>query len=167
MLDFNSTLFIQIINFLVLVILLRIFAYKPVVRILAERRAKIASSIESAENDEAQAKALVEEYKKQLAQARIQAQEIVAKAEKQAQESKDVQIQAVKKEIEELRRNAQADIARERDKAMEQMRAEVVKLSMEAASLIIAKNMDKDTNEELVKDFIGKLDKDKLGDLPC
>ena len=49
--DLNSTLPIQIINFLILVALLRAVAYKPVVRMMEERKAKIAESIEKADAD--------------------------------------------------------------------------------------------------------------------
>ncbi|MFC2461104.1 MAG: ATP synthase F0 subunit B, partial [Selenomonas noxia] len=51
--DLNSTLPIQIINFLILVALLRAVAYKPVVRMMEERKAKIAESIEKADADAA------------------------------------------------------------------------------------------------------------------
>lgn len=167
MLDFNTTLIIQIINFLVLVVLLRVFAYKPIVQILKDRRAKIEASILSAENDENKAKALVEEYRAKLNEARQQAQEIMSKAEKQAEDYKDEQIEIVKKEIAQMKKNAEEDILRQKEKAVVQMREEVVKLSIEAAALIIAKNMDKESSEDLVNDFINKLDKDKLGDMPC
>lgn len=167
MLDFNTTLIIQIINFLVLVVLLRVFAYKPIVQILKDRRAKIEASILSVENDENKAKALVEEYRAKLNEARQQAQEIMSKAEKQAEDYKDEQIEIVKKEIAQMKKNAEEDILRQKEKAVVQMREEVVKLSIEAAALIIAKNMDKESSEDLVNDFINKLDKDKLGDMPC
>ena len=64
--DLNSTLPIQIINFLILVALLRAVAYKPVVRMMEERKAKIAESIEKADADAAAAAATLDEYKEQM-----------------------------------------------------------------------------------------------------
>ena len=51
--------------------------------------------------------------------------------------------------------------------AVEQLKGEMVTLSMAAASKIIAKNMDAQENEKLIDEFIGQLDKEKIGDLSC
>ena len=66
-----------------------------------------------------------------------------------------------------MKKSAQADIERDRAKAVEKLRTEMVALSMAAASKIIAKNMDSAENEALIAEFVDKLDKDKIGDLPC
>ncbi len=161
------TLVAQVLNFLILVVILRLVAYKPVLKMLKAREDKIAKSINAAEADEQKAKQLLEDYKKQLADARIQAQEIVDKANKRAQEEHDATIAETKREIEQLRKAAKEDIAREREIAVQQLRGEMVSLSMQAASKIVAVNMDDKANEKLVSDFINKLDKDKMGELPC
>ncbi len=167
MIDINMTLVAQVLNFLILVVILRLVAYKPVLKMLKAREEKIAKSIDAAEADEQKAKQLLEDYKKQLADARIQAQEIVDKANKRAQEEHDATIAETKREIEQLRKAAKEDIAREREIAVQQLRGEMVSLSMQAASKIVAVNMDDKANEKLVSDFINKLDKDKMGELPC
>ncbi len=167
MIDINMTLVAQVLNFLILVVILRLVAYKPVLKMLKAREDKIAKSINAAEADEQKAKQLLEDYKKQLADARIQAQEIVDKANKRAQEEHDASIAETKREIEQLRKAAKEDIAREREIAVQQLRGEMVSLSMQAASKIVAVNMDDKANEKLVSDFINKLDKDKMGELPC
>ena len=164
MIDINMTLVAQVLNFLILVVILRAVAYKPVMKMLKAREEKIAKSIDAAEADEKKAKALLDEYNKQLADARIKAQEIVDKAMKRAQEERDAE---TKREIEQMRKAAKEDIARERDRAAMQLRAEMVALSMQAAGKIIAANMDNKANEKMVSDFIDQLDKDKIGGLPC
>lgn len=161
------TLVAQVLNFLILVVILRAVAYKPVMKMLKAREEKIAKSIDAAEADEQKAKALLDEYNKQLADARIKAQEIVDKAMKRAQEEHDASVAETKREIEQMRKAAKEDIARERDRAAMQLRAEMVALSMQAAGKIIAANMDNKANEKMVSDFIDQLDKDKIGGLPC
>ena len=163
----DGTLLVQLVNFIILVILLAKFAYKPIMNVLHERQAKIANSIESAENDEQKAKQVLAEYQKQLADARIAAQSIVDKAAKRAQEEHDAYIEQTKQEIEQMRKNAKEDLVREREQAAIQLKGEVVSLSMAAASKIISANMDKTANQKLVGEFIEKLDKDKLGGLSC
>ncbi|WP_196596132.1 F0F1 ATP synthase subunit B [Pectinatus frisingensis] len=167
MINIDGTLLAQLVNFIVLVILLKKFAYKPIMKMLHDRQAKIANSIESAENDEKKAQQVLGEYQKQLADARVSAQSIVDKAMKRAQEEHDVSIAQTKQEIEQMRKNAKEDIARDRERAAMQLKGEVVSLSMAAASKIIAVNIDESTNKKLVGDFIEKLDKDKLGGLSC
>ena len=82
MIDINATLIAQMLNFLVLVVLLRIFAYKPIVKMLKEREERIAGSIKKADDDAAAAEATLKQYQEQLAGARVKAQEIIDKAER-------------------------------------------------------------------------------------
>ena len=165
--DLNSTLPIQIINFLILVALLRAVAYKPVVRMMEERKAKIAKSIEKADADAAAAAATLDEYKAQLAEARVKAQEIVDLAEKRASEERAASIQATKLEIEQMKKSAQEQMEHERAHAVEQLKGEVVTVALEAAGKIIQKNLTAADNDAIIGEFIAKLDADKIGDATC
>ena len=165
--DLNSTLPIQIINFLILVALLRAVAYKPVVRMMEERKAKIAESIEKADADAAAAEATLNEYKAQLAEARMKAQEIVDLAEKRASEERAASIQATKLEIEQMKKSAQEQMEHERAHAVEQLKGEVVTVALEAAGKIIQKNLTAADNDAIIGEFIAKLDADKIGDATC
>lgn len=167
MIELNATFFAQILNFLILVFILRAVAYKPVVRMLKARQDKIQESLDKADADVAEADKLLAEYKEKLARANAKAEEIVKNAERRSSEEREAQRSAVKTEIEQMRSTAKAEIAREREQAVAQLRAEVVTLSMAAAGKIIAKNMDAAENEKLVAEFVDMLDKDKIGDLPC
>ena len=167
LIDLNGTLPVQIINFLILVALLRAVAYKPIVRMMDERRAKIAESIEKADADAAAAEATLSEYKAQLAEARTKAQEIVDQAEKRAGEEREASIQATKREIEQMKKANELQMERERAQAVEQLKAEVVALSLAAAGKIIRKNLEAKDNEAIIGEFITKLDAKKIGDAPC
>lgn len=167
MIDINMTLVAQILNFLILVVILRKFALKPLLQVLADREARIAKNIESAEQDELKAKVLLKEYQAQLTSARIQAQEIVDQAMKLAATERAAGVAETKKEIERMRKSAQEDILREREVAVAKLKGEVVMLSMAAATKIIGSNMNMPANEKLVGEFIAQLDKEKFGGLPC
>ena len=77
MIDINATLVAQMLNFLILVVVLRLVAYKPIVKMLKEREERIAGSIEKADADMAEAEAVLKDYKAQLASARVKAQDIM------------------------------------------------------------------------------------------
>lgn len=167
MIDINMTLVAQVLNFLILVVILRQFALKPLLQVLADREAKIAKNIESAEQDELKAKEILKQYQTQLASARIQAQQIVDQAMKLAAEERAAGVAETRAEIERMRKSAQEDIIRERELAVTKLKGEVVMLSMAAATKIIGSNMNAAANEKLVGEFIEKLDKEKFGGLPC
>ena len=167
MIDINATLIAQMLNFLVLVVLLRIFAYKPIVKMLKEREERIAGSIKKADDDAAAAEATLKQYQEQLAGARVKAQEIIDKAEKRTREDHEASMQTTKAEIDQMKHAAQQEIQRERALAVEKLKGQVGALSIAAAEKIVSKNIDAAENEALIKEFIDQLDKDKIGDLPC
>ena len=167
MVDLNATLIAQIINFLILVAILAKFAYKPLLQALEDRKNRIASDLANAEQERVSAETLRREYQEQLNQARLQAQAIVEKAVKQAEAEAQRQLQDVRAQIEREKKLAQEEIVREREKALAELRGEVVTLSLAAAGKLISRNMDSDANSKLVSDFIDKLDKQKIGGLPC
>ncbi|MBP2652695.1 MAG: atpF [Firmicutes bacterium] len=162
MVDLNATLIAQIINFIILVVILTWVAYKPLMKALADRQARIADSLETAEREKTAAEELKKEYQEQLAQARTQAQAIVEKATKLAEQTKDEILQEARAEHARLLKEAQQEISRERERALTQLRAEVVSLSIAAAGKVIGHNIDDSVNAALVTDFINKLDEQKL-----
>lgn len=167
MVELNATLIAQIINFLILVAILTKVAYKPLTEALAAREAKIAGDIAAAEKARAEAEALKAQYQQQLAAARSEAQAIVEKAMKLAEQTKEDIIQEARAENARLLAAAQDEIRRERELALAQLRAEVVSISLAAAAKVIDRNMDEATNAKLVQDFVDKLDAKKIGGLPC
>ncbi|WP_094603942.1 ATP synthase subunit b, sodium ion specific [Sporomusa silvacetica DSM 10669] len=167
MVDLNATLIAQIINFLILVAILTKVAYKPLMQALADRQAKIADSLETAEQEKQAAEKLKQEYLAQLAEARTQAQAIVEKAAKLAEQTKEEILKEAREESIRLVKATQEEIAREREHAIAELKGEVVTLAVAAASKIIAQNMDEQANARIVDDFINKLDGKEIGGLPC
>jgi len=161
------TFFAQILNFLILVALLRALCYKPVARMIKAREDKIAESLAKADADAAEAEKLKAEYQAKLAEAREKAQAIVDKAEKVAAQTREDKIQDTKREVEQMKDAARAEIQRAEERAQDQLKEQVVALSLLAAGKLVEKKMDAASDEAEVRDFIDKLDKDKIGDLPC
>lgn len=167
MVELNATLIAQIINFLLLLAILTKLAWKPLIKALDERKARIAADIESAERDKAAAAKARREYEEQLARARADAQAIINKAIQVAEKSKEEIIEAARAEHARLLEHARNQIALEREQVVAELRKEVILLSMAAASKIIEQNLNNEVNAKMVEDFINKLDKQKIGDLLC
>ena len=160
-------LLIQVFNFLILMLLLAKFAYKPLMKMLAERQAYITESLDNAKKEQVTAEQLRQEYQVQLAGARNQAQTIIDKATRFAEETKEEILAEARAEQARMLKAVQLEIIRERERALDELKNEVVTLAMAAATKIIEKNLDYDTNAKLVNEFISKLDTQKTGGLPC
>ena len=84
MVELNGTLLIQIFNFIILCAILGFFCYKPVLKVLDDRKARIKNDLDSAAQSKAAAEELKVSYEAQLKDAQAKAQEIVDKAVKGA-----------------------------------------------------------------------------------
>ena len=107
------------------------------------------------------------DYQQQMQEARAQAQAIIDKAVKTADQMKQEILEEARAEHARMLKNAQLEITRQTDAAMAGIRGEVVAMTVAAAAKIIEKEMNTETNEKLVTDFIEKLDSAKIGGLPC
>lgn len=157
MIEINATIIAQILNFLILVAILRALAYEPVAKMLKQRSDKIQSSLDQAAADRKAAEQTLAQYKAQLDDANKMAQDIINQAEISARQLRDSSIADTKREIERLKLNAQLDIQNERNRAFEEMKAQVVSLSLQAAEKILAKNISSKDNDKLINDFISNL----------
>ena len=158
MVELNGTLLIQIINFVILCAILGHFCYKPVLKVLDERKNRIKNDLDSAAASKADAEKLKESYEEQLRDAQAKAQEIVDKAVKQADKEAQAQLDAIRSQIAREKEIAQAEIANEREAAIREMRNEVVTLSMAVAEKLLKKNMDTDMNQKLVAECLKQFD---------
>ena len=165
MIEINATILAQILNFLILVVILRAVAYKPVARLLQQRSDKIKGDLDKAEADRKAAEQTLEQYKVQLADAHKKAQEIVDKANITARQEHDAAVAETRREIERMKLTAQAEIENERNRAFDEMKSQIVSLSLAAAGKIVSKNIDTKENDKLVNEFISSLNKDMFADL--
>lgn len=165
MIDINATLVAQIINFLILLAILTKIAYRPILTALSERRAHIEKSLKEAEQDRVLAGKLKQEGQQQILEARIQARSIVDEAIILGEKSKDAILQHAREENARLVKQAQEQIERDYQQAMNRLRAEVAVLAVAAAEKIIEKNLDAEANTRLVRKFIKDFTKEKYGEL--
>lgn len=158
-----GTILAQMLNFFILVWILKRFAYQPLVDTMNERKTRIANDLANAEQARLEAEQLKVEYAQQMTLARQEAQEIVEKAHHQAQVTSAEELAAARAHIESEKIRAREDIENERNRAMLSLRNDVVSLSMAMASKVVAKDMDSETNTKLIEDAIRQLDSKTIG----
>ncbi len=157
MLNFNMTFIAQVLNFLILVFVLAKFAYKPVVSIMEERKNKISSDLEAAEKAKEDAEAFKAEYAEKLANARQEAQAIIDNARKTAQAAHDKIMNETKAEQEQVLASAKEAIALEKKKAMDDIRTQVISLSMIAASKIVERKLSSEEDKKLADEIVDSI----------
>lgn len=145
-----STLITQIITVIILLVLLRFVAYKPLMRMMDERSNRVKASMEQAEAVKAQSAKAEEELKKQLEQASREGQERIARAVKAGEEVKQKAQEDARQEAEKLLNRARSEIRRERDEAVNDVRREFADLTVLAAGKVIEKSLNKEDHRELI-----------------
>ncbi len=150
MIQFDATFFVQILNFLILLFILAKFAYKPLMKVLDERRARVANDLETAEKTRVEAEALKEQYSKQLAEARTEATAIIDKANKAGQKVHDDYVAQAQAEKDQMMAAAKQNIANEKDQAMTDVRAQVIALATEIAGKVVDQKLNSAADQELV-----------------
>ena len=162
--DINGGVIIwTVIIFLVLLGLLYRLGYPALLRMVEEREKRIQKQLEDAEKANAEAQRLLEEHKKQIAAARNEAQDILAKAKTVSQKERETLLAKAREEYDALLSRARKDIDAEKEKAILALRREAVELSIAAASRVIEANLDTDANRKLVSNFLESLGKPGVG----
>ena len=140
----------QIVNFLILLGLLYLVAYKPIMRMLDERSRKIKESMEQTEFIKEQAAQAEEEFEKRIEAAAKEGQEVVARAARTGEELRQKAQQQARQEGEALINRARTEIQRERDEAIDELRKEVADLTILTAEKVIDRSLDKKAHRQLI-----------------
>jgi F-type H+-transporting ATPase subunit b len=143
--------------FVILLVVLARTAWPMILKAVEEREARIRSQIEAAERANAEAQRMLQEYQGQLARAKDEAQELVAQGRQAGDQLREQLAAKGRQEQEELLQRARREIALERDRALAELRREAVELSIAAASKVIEKNLDTDSDRKLVQDYLNSL----------
>jgi len=155
-------LLVQLINFMLLLLILRSVAYKPILRVLDERSERIRESVERAEQVKVRAAQAEEEFAARLQEARRQGQEIVTRANQVAERIHQESEERAKRDAEEFLVKARAEIERDRQKAAADLRSEVADLALLAASRVVGSTLDPKQHYRLVEEALAEAEKSKL-----
>ncbi|MFC1660524.1 F0F1 ATP synthase subunit B [Gemmatimonadota bacterium] len=146
-----------VVIFVSLLIVLRRFAWGPILSAVEAREKGIQDALDEARTRQAEAEALLEEHRKQLAEARREAQEIIGQGRDAADRlRKDMDTKA-REESELLLARARAEIGREKDAAVDAIRKESVDLALAAASKLLHEKLDGDQDRKLVMEYVDGL----------
>ncbi|MBW2310510.1 MAG: F0F1 ATP synthase subunit B [Deltaproteobacteria bacterium] len=141
----------QLINFLILLGLLTFFGYRPIRRMLDERATRIKQSMEHAEATKQEYERARLEVDKQIGKARDEGQSIVGQAEQAGERIKEEARQEARAEAQAIVERTRAEMERERDRLINELRQEFVATALLAAEKVISETLDENTHRRLIE----------------
>lgn len=156
-LGFNLPVLIaQVVNFFLLLVLLRIFLYKPVLEMLDRRAQRIREGVEAADKSKERASAGEQEVARQLDASREQGQALIAQAQEAANRIQEEARSQARQEGETMLERARTEIQLERDQAIAELRGEFADLTVSAAEKVIGQSLDRQAHRRLIDEVLAE-----------
>ena len=144
------SLAIYLVNFLIVLVLLYLFAYKPILKLMDQRADRIRESLEAADLARQEAASSQEVIQEQINEARREGQRIMDQTREAADRFRAGEMDKARQEAEAFVERARADIARERDTAIQEVRTSFGDLAITAAERVIRSSLDRTAHESLI-----------------
>ena len=144
----------QICNLMIQLVIFKKLLLNPVKKVIAERKAKADSQIADAQKLPTEAEAMKAEYEQNLQNARTEANQIVAAAQKTATARSEELLGEARAQAAALKQKAEADIAQERKKAVNEVKDEIGGMAMEIASKVVEREIREADHKDLIDEFI-------------
>ncbi|WP_114351500.1 F0F1 ATP synthase subunit B [Saliterribacillus persicus] len=154
-------MFFALASFLILLYLLKRFAWGPLMNKMEERENHIANEIDTAEKNRIDAEKASTEANEQLKATRQEAMTIIEEAKKAGQQQEKTIIEAAHEAAARMKKSAEEDIAREKEKAIEALQAQVATLSVQIATKVIEKEINAQDQEQLINDYIKQVGEER------
>ena len=146
-------------TFVVMMGLLAKLSFKPIGEALERRGSTIKAALDEAEKSRADAKKLMEDYQKQIAEARAEAAKVIEEARQLGEKVRKDVVDKATVEASAVVSRAQEEIVRQKDKGIQEMKDTIANLSVQIASKVIEKEVNEATHKQLVENLIKDLAK--------
>lgn len=149
-----GTMLSQVVAFGLLLLLLKKYAFGPLMGMMEKRQEGIENDIEVARKNRVEAEALLKEQNEALKQAREEAQEMIDRAKSTSAKQAEEMLESARLEAERMREQALQDIQLEKEKAVSALREQVGTLSVMIASKVIEKELDTNAQSKLIDEMM-------------
>ncbi len=162
MLEINGTILAVIVNFLLLVWILKAFLFKPLENMVRQRRDRIASQIKEAEDRLLEAGDLKTSYENRLRGAGEEAGRIIKKAAEFAVKIKTDAFEAAKLDAAQLIKRAEAQAQEEKDQAIRQAKGQLAELIVLASEKLLKRSISEKDRDDSINEAIERIEKAEL-----
>ena len=149
-----SLLVVFIVNFIILLVLLRLFLYKPVMKVLDERAERTKEAMELAEATKQEFEQAKGEVQKQIEKGRQEGQAIIAQALQTGERLKEESRAEATKQAQVIIDRTRSELEAERDKIVGDLRREFVNISIAAAEKVIKETLDREKHRKLIEETL-------------
>src|SRR5256885_2381958 len=132
--------------FVVLFIIMAKFAYPAVVKAMHDRTDRIRRNLDDAERVRGEAQTILEEYQRQLNDARGEANRVIEEARQMAEQVRADLVRRAEAEVAELRQRNMEEVRAAKDRALSELRAQIAELAIGAAERVVERNLDHEAN---------------------
>ena len=153
---------VVLVSFSILMVLLKKFAWGPLIKVMEERENFVATEIETAQEKNRQAQMAVKEADEKLTDARQEAKYIVVDAKQRATKLEESIVQEAKNRAKQLRIDAEDEIEQEKRESFQEMQETVAEIAFQIAMDIIQKEMSQEDQKRLIKERLDTLGDDLL-----
>ncbi|MBW1605841.1 F0F1 ATP synthase subunit B [Lactobacillus sp. Sy-1] len=154
-----GTMLYYLVLFLVLVLLIKVFAWKPINKMLNERTQQIVSDIDSAKQKHQEADSLAKQRQDELNKSHDEASTIITNAKQAGQKQQEQIVSDAQSDAQTIKDNAHKSIEQERQDVLANTKNDVANLSIEIASKIIQKELKANDQKALIDSYIEGLGK--------
>ena len=148
-----------LITFVVLLVLLAKFAFKPIAEALDRRGQMIKAQLDDAQKLRVEAKTLMDDYQKQIAEARAEAGKIIEESRLLGEKVRKEVVEKANSEASAIVSRSQEEIVRQKEKGIQEMKDTIASLSVQIAGCILAKEVNAATHQQLIDGLITDLAK--------
>jgi len=152
-------IFWTVITFIILILILKKFAWKPILSALDAREAAIRESMEKAEKAKEEAQKILDENKVSNKKYIEEAQKMLAESRADADKIREQIIAQSREEAAKIKADTDAEIARKKEEMFNELKGQIAEIAISAAEKIINENLNKDVQNKIVNKFIEELPK--------
>jgi F-type H+-transporting ATPase subunit b len=154
MVSVDFTLVVQWVNFAVLVLILYLILFKPLVKFIDERNAKLKDDIETAEKNKAASEGLHSEYQTKLAELRNEAVKHVEDAKRKAGEERDIILKEAQVEAGRIMEGNRKEVQFEAEKVKQELKQELSSLVINCTSQVLEREVKEGDHKKLIGAFL-------------
>lgn len=153
----GGVMFWTLIIFVVLMVVLQRFAFKPMLAAVEAREKALQDAIDAARRDREESERVLAEHRAQLEKARGEAQKLIADGRATAEKLRNDLIEQTRAQQQEMLERARRDIENEKNNAIASLRREAVDLAIAGAGKVLERNLDSDSNRKLVEAYLSSV----------
>ncbi len=144
----------QAASFLLFLVILYLVAFRRITGVLEERRSRIEQGLRDADQARVAREQAAAERLRVLGEARAESEEILARAQRVAEESRERDMAETRAQLEQMRERAASDIGAEKDRALADVRSQVAELALAVAARVVGETMTSERERRLVDEFL-------------